>query len=374
MSSLVRFVSAAFVAVALPVLSLAVPAEAAKVDRAKEKKAPVVAVFPFKVLNKEEQLAHLGEGAADAIVNKIVNDKSLRVVEESQLDKAVNAIARNQSGLFEEDSYLAVGQMVDARFIVIGSVQVVADQVAVNARLLEVETRQLLASARSAKPMAAIFDGYEEVGAQILSKMTFHLSQRITAGDTADEIAVKQLIEDAKTFDPQFPAGRDLKGAEVPKDLARALALYNKAVLRDPKSPVAQLALGDAEGRMSIQLASVDGNRSQALLQSARDHLRRSTELDGGNVWAWTHLGRTEGRLSNHAQARLAFERALAIDASNVAARYGLAVALFNAGELAAARENARLAKDGGEGRAHDLLRNIDQAIAVQKAKPNPQR
>src|SRR5688572_20288618 len=175
------------------------PAAAQKAgDKEKNKKAPVVAVFPFKVLNKEDKLAHLGEGAADAIINKIVNDKSLRIVEESQLDKAVNAIARNQTGLFEEDSYLAVGQMVDARFIVIGSVQVVADQVAVNCRLLEVETRQLLASARSAKAMAAIFDAYEEVGAQILSKMTFHLSQRIAAGESADEIAVRQLIDDAK--------------------------------------------------------------------------------------------------------------------------------------------------------------------------------
>lgn len=374
MMSLVRFACVALAVTALAVLVPAAPAAAARVDREKEKKSPVVAVFPFKVLNKDEQLAHLGEGAADAIINKIVNDKSLRIVEESQLDKAVNAIARNQTGLFEEDSYLAVGLMVDARFIVIGSVQVVADQVAVNARLLEVETRQLLASSRSAKPMAAIFDAYEEVGAQILSKMTFHLSQRITSGETADAIAVKLLIEEAKTFDPQFPPSRDPKGGAVPKDLARALALYNKAVLRDPKNPVAQLALGDAEGRMSGELASLDVNRSKQLLASAREHLRRSIEIDGNNAWAWTHLGRAEGRLNNHAQARLAFERALAIESGFVSARYGLAVALFNAGELDAARENAVMARDGGEARAQDLLRNIDQAIAVQKAKPNPAR
>jgi TolB-like protein len=367
------FAIACACAVALAVVP-ALAARGAKVDREREKKPPVVAVFAFKVLNKEEKLAHLGEGAADAIVNKIVNDKSLRIVEESQLDKAVNAIARNQSGLFEEESYLAVGRMVDARFIVIGSVQVVSDQVAVNARLLEVETRQLLASSRSAKPMAAIFDAYEEVAAQLLSKMTFHLSQRITAGESADEIAVRQLIEDAKIYDPQFPAGRDPKGGEVPKDLARALALYNKAVLRDPKSAVAQLALGDAEGRMSTQLAAVDQNRARELLASAREHLRRSTEIDANNPWAWTHLGRAEGRLANHAQARLAFERALAVDAGHVAARYGLAVALYNAGEHEAARQHAQQARDGGDARAHDLLKSIETAVAAQKQKPNPTR
>ena len=349
----------------------AAPAFAQKrVDREKEKRPPVVAVFPFKVLNKEEQLAHLGEGAADALINKIVNDKSMRIVEESQLDKAVNAIGRNQTGLFEEESFLAVGQMVDARFIVIGSVQVVSDQCAVSARLLEVETRQLLASARSAKPMAAIFDAYEEVGAQILSKMTFHLSQRITSGESADEIAVRQLIDDAKVYDPQFGAAR-VNGVEVPKDLPKSLALYNKAVLRDPRNGIAQVALGDAESRMSAQLATIDATRSKQLLASSREHLKRATEVEPTNAFAWNHLGRVEGKLNNHAQARLAFEKALALDASIVAARFGLAVAWYNAGELPAAKQAASQARDGGDARAADLLGRIDQAIASQTVKPN---
>ena len=359
---------------ALTAATLAVPGLAADkpVDREKNKKAPVVAVFPFKVLNKEEKLQSFGEGAAEAIINKIVNDKSLRIVEESQLDKAINAIARNQTGLFEEESALAVGQMVDARFIVIGSVQVVADQVAVTARLLEVETRQLLASARSTQPMANIFGAYDEVGAQILSKMTFHLTQRITGGESADEIAVRQLIEDAKAYDPQFPAAKDPKGADIGKDLAKSLALYNKAVLRDPRNAVAELALGDAESRMSSQIANVDVMRSKQLLESAREHLGTSTKIDGNNVFAWTQLGRAEGRLQNHAAARMAFEHALAVDSTFVAARFGLAVALLNAGELDAARDAAAQAKSGGDPRAADLLGQIDQKIAAQKAKPNP--
>jgi TolB-like protein len=357
---------------ALVIALFASPAFAAdKAEREKNRKAPVVAVFPFKVLNKEDKYQSYGEGASDAIINKIVNDKSLRIVEESQLEKAVNAIARNQTGLFEEESALAVGQMVDARFIVIGSVQVVADQVAVSARLLEVETRQLLASARSTQPLANIFGAYDEVGAQILSKMTFHLSQRITGGETADEIAVRQLIEDAKAYDPQFPVTKDLKGADVPKDLAKSKALYDKAVLRDPKSPVAQLALGDCESRLAMQMGA-DPQRQHEVLESARAHLETATKLDSQNVFAWTQLGRTEGRLANHAAARFAFEKALSIDASFVAARYGLAVALLNTGDLQAARDAAAAAKSGGDPRAADLLGTIDQRLAAQKQKPNP--
>jgi TolB-like protein/Tfp pilus assembly protein PilF len=359
------------IALALPLVlaSSALAQKSKKEKQEKEKKAPVVAVFPFKVLNKEEKLAHLGEGAADAIINKIVNDKSLRIVEESQLDKAINALARNQSGLFEEESYLAVGQMVDARFVVIGSVQVVAEQTAVNARLLEVETRQLLASARSVKPYADTLGAYDEVAREIMKNMSFHLAQRVGAGEGADAIAVKQLIEEAKAYDPLFPPGTDADGRPVEKNMGKAVASYNKAVLRDPKSAQAQLALGHAEARYAANELAGDVMRSKQTLESARDHLSRATELDDNNAYAFLELGRAEGRLGNHARARLAFERALALDSSLVAARFGLAVALFNMKELGAALDEAKRAQQAGDQRAARLIADIQ--VAMQGQKPD---
>src|SRR5687768_10105762 len=107
---------------------LSVPSFAQK--KQKVQREPVVAIFPFKVLNPEPKFQHFGEGASEAIINIVVRDKSLKIVEESQLDKAIGSMARNQTGLFEEDSALAVGQMVDARYIIIGSVDVLADQIA----------------------------------------------------------------------------------------------------------------------------------------------------------------------------------------------------------------------------------------------------
>lgn len=349
-------------------------AEAARPDKAREKSSPVVAVFPFKVLNGEAEYGHLGEGASEAIINRIVNDKSLRVVEESQIDKAVNSLARNQTGLFEEESYLNVGKMVDARFVVVGSVQVVAGQVVVTARLLEVETRQLLASARSKQTISGVFEAYDDVAGQLLTKVTFHLSQRVATGDSADDVAVRLLVEEGKMHDPLFPAASDAAGQPLPKDLQRALASYNKAVLRDPRSAVALLALGDAEFRMSKGLETGDPGRSRSLILQAREHLRTSVTLDAQNKWAWNLVGRVEGQLQNHAEARAAFERALGLDAGFATARYGLAVALFNLGDYEAARENAQRAKDGGEARAPQLLNAVTTAIAAQQATQNPAR
>ena len=73
-------------ALLLATATLAMPVAAApKGGTVQASKAPVVAVLPFKVLNKEAALIHYGEGAADTVINKIVNDRTLKVVEESQL-------------------------------------------------------------------------------------------------------------------------------------------------------------------------------------------------------------------------------------------------------------------------------------------------
>ncbi len=342
-------------------------ANAAPGSSGAKSRSPVVAVLPFKVLNKEAGLQHYGEGASDTVINKIVNDKALKVVEESQLDKAVASLARNQTGLFEEDSALAIGQMVDARYIVIGSVQLVGDektgQIKVNARVLEVETRTLLVSESVFGPVAAAFQQYDEIGARLVGKMTAHLTQR-TDGTTADAVAVASLIDEGKAADPAFPA---VSG--VMKNLDVAMVSYNKAVLRDPRSARAQLALGHAQLRAAEARQKSDPARARQLVQLAKETLKTATSLDGNNPFAWLQLGRAHGQLDNHYDAANAFQRALALDANFVAARFGLAVALFNQGQYEQARDEAARARSSGDARAETLLQQIDQQIAAQRRR-----
>jgi tetratricopeptide (TPR) repeat protein len=193
--------------------------------------------------------------------------------------------------------------------------------------------------------------------------MTTHLAQR-TDGASADAVAVNSLIDDGKAADPAFPAVKGIK-----KDIAAALVFYNKAVLRDPKSARASMALGHAQLRLAEEITASDPTRARATLVQARDSLASSTSLDGGNPFAWTQLGRAYGRLDDHVAAADAFQKALARDASFVAARFGLAVALFNQGQYEQARDEALMAKSGGDARADGLLRELDSRIAAQRAK-----
>jgi TolB-like protein len=360
---------------ALSTLSAGALAAPKSGDRSTADRPPILAVLPFKVLNQEPSLAHYGEGAADAVINKVVNDKTLKIVEESQLDKAIKVLSRSQSGLFEEESALQVGQMVDARYIVVGSVQIVGidtngstgnAQLKVNARVLEVETRQLLVSESVFGPIAGAFQHYDEIAARLVAKITAHLAERAN-GASADTVAVDQLIADGKRFDPAFPVV-----AGVRKELSKAIEFYKKAAVRDPRSARAFVALGHAELRLSETLQRDDPTRSQALVVDARDHLAKSVELHADNAFTLTQLGRAEGKLGRHSQARFAFERAVALDGAFVAARFGLAVALLAEGQLGAAKEQALLAKAAGDRRADGLLATIDERLAAQRQRPTP--
>ena len=129
------------------------------------------------------------------------------------------------------------------------------------------------------------------------------------------------------------------------------------------------MALGHAELRLSEDVQRDDPTRSRALVAEARDHLARSVELDERNPFALTQFGRSEGKLGHHSQARFAFERAVAVDAAFVDARFGLAVALLAEGELAAAKEQTLVVKAAGDARADALLSTIDERLAAQRPK-----
>lgn len=336
-----------FACVAHPAVVYANPKDAKETkdgqSKDKQSKELTVAVFPFKVLGNDPKYQHLGEGAAEALINQIIKSKALKIVEESQIDKAINTLARNQTGLFEEESALDVGRMIDARFIVVGSVDVLADKIAITGRVLEVETRQLLTSERIHGNLADAFALYDQFAASLTQRTQQSLAAWATAGDnaTADDVAARELVQQAKRLDPKFGG----------TDLAKAINTYKQAVLRSPNHAIARYALGEALLRA--------GNYTEA-----KYNLDKALQLNPKWVPALADLGYIEDKLGGVAAGRDYYRRAIEIDANYARAHFLLAANLFNAGEIDEAQKAAATAKRLGEPRAVDLLSAIDARIA----------
>lgn len=121
------------------------------------------------------------------------------------------------------------------------------------------------------------------------------------------------------------------------KDLAEC----EKAVERDPES---------AEARLDLAAALMPYGRIEDAAREAREAVRLRPE------WAdaYVSAGFAELLLGNHAVARDTFERAVALDADQPLARYGLARAFVFLGK----REEARAQLDVLEARG-DMPPNL---------------
>jgi TolB-like protein len=322
-------------------LMFAAPAQAKK----KASRELTVAIFPFESLNKKHPRA--GEGCSDAIINHFVREKSLKVVEEAQLAKAIDSLARNQMGLFREDSALQIGDMVDARFIVIGSVDFLGGQIAINARVLEVETRELLVAERTHGPETSAFKLYDDVGTKLTKALNKHLARRVTraGGASADSIAVNDLIGKGKRAMKKGSAG-----------LPEAVKWFSKAVVRDPNNVRARVALGHA----FIETGNY---------QDARVNLAKAVEMDDSSAPAHTFLGYAEDKLGNPDEGRAHYETAIDLDPKFAIARFYMAANLANNGAPEEAKPHAKMAAKLGYKKAKGLLRHIDKVIAYEKSQ-----
>jgi len=80
---------------------------------------PTVAVMDFESVGSEE---HLGKAVAEIMRTELINTGQFRVLERSQLYRALSEQKLQKSGLIDNKSVVELGKLLGANFIIIGSV------------------------------------------------------------------------------------------------------------------------------------------------------------------------------------------------------------------------------------------------------------
>jgi TolB-like protein len=112
-----------------------------------EGQKPVLVIVDF--VDPEGRITGLGRYIAEEILTHLVRDKKLRVVERRYLEKTMNEIKLGMSGLVSDDTAKSVGKIVGADAILTGSYTQVGQSVKIQARMIDVETGNVLASGSS---------------------------------------------------------------------------------------------------------------------------------------------------------------------------------------------------------------------------------
>jgi TolB-like protein len=118
---------------------------------------PAVAVFDFEAKSADPQAAGIGADVAQSLTEALLKGGKLRPVERADLDKLLKEQELSLSGAVREEDALKIGRIAGARYILLGSVSLVADQVRINARLLDAETAEIVLADSAYGPRKDIF-------------------------------------------------------------------------------------------------------------------------------------------------------------------------------------------------------------------------
>lgn len=105
-----------------------------------------ISVHIFQNLTGNDSNDWIGVGFADTLVATIGKISELRLIETNELNKLLKAMKLSLSGLVDEETTIKAGRIIGAKFLIMGSYQIVADKLMVSYRMVETETGKILFS------------------------------------------------------------------------------------------------------------------------------------------------------------------------------------------------------------------------------------
>jgi eukaryotic-like serine/threonine-protein kinase len=371
---------------------------------------PSVAVLPFANLSGDPQNDYLSDGITEEIMTTLSRLRTIRVA------------ARSSSFAFKgrHEDVRAIAEQLGVSAVLDGSVRQSGTRVRVAAQLVDAHTGFQIWSDRIDRAFDDAFAIQDDIARAISDALSTTLLRASTTA-TRDQVAgavyelylrgrfalnkrteadlqsAAKYFEDATVQDPEFAlayAGLadallmlGVYGAERPSSvMPRARAAAERALAIHPALGEAYATLGSVRALYDWNWTGADDafQRAKALsprhptawqwsainllvplgrLDDARAAIDRARALDPLSMVVATSVGAVYHLSGDFAGAARALRRAMEIDAGFVMAHYFLGGALRDAGDLAAAETELRIAIDKSGG-TPEMLAALAQTLA----------
>jgi len=134
-----------------------------------------LAVLPFSVNAKGQEAQRLGDVLAESVSVRLINSRTLRVIERAQIDQLVKEADRgtfmSQTGLMNEKTVQSVGNLIGAKYLVLGNVVVIENALQVTGRVLNVKTGEIVIASQVAGPKENVFALGQKLATNISTQM-----------------------------------------------------------------------------------------------------------------------------------------------------------------------------------------------------------
>jgi len=139
-----------------------------------------VAVLYFDYEGKDEELVHLRKGLASMLISDLSASAGVELVERGDLEKVLSELKLQRSRHFDKRTVARVGRGLGAQLIVTGRYFVFRGKLAVNAKVIDVETFAVK-GVRSARPTDEFFSLEQELAGKIDAVLAARAGKRKTA-------------------------------------------------------------------------------------------------------------------------------------------------------------------------------------------------
>ena len=262
---------------------------------------PSIAVLPFANMSADPEQEYFCDGLAEELIDALARLEGLRVV------------ARTSAFQFRGQSpdLRAVGDKLNVKTVLEGSVRKAGNRLRVNAQLINTEDGYHLWSERYDREMIDVFEVQDDIARAVVAKL------RVKLLGFADEPLVKRPTDNLEAHD-LFMKGRYYASRSTGATLEKALECFTQALAIEP---------GFAKARAGVaQVQAAKGNLSFArphdVLPQAKAEALKALEVDELVADAHHALALVfEWYEWNWVEAEREYRRALELDPGDTFAR-----------------------------------------------------
>ncbi len=289
------------------------------------KEKPSVAVLPFYDLSPQKDQSHLCDGLAESIINALSKVKDLRIP------------ARTSSFSFrgEERNVSEIGERLNVRTVLDGSLQKAGNKVRITTQLINVDDESLLWSEQFNRELDDVFAIQDEITLMIVDKLKVNLL------GTEKEHLLKRYTDNIEAYN-MYLQGRFFWNKRTREEMGKSLECFQKALEKDPNYALAYAGLADcfiAGGGTYL------GISPKIAYEKAREAAKKALEIDENLAEAHTSLGGCESE-GNWLLAEREYKRAIELNPNYVTAHQWYAEHLWEIGRHEEAISQAKRATE----------------------------
>jgi TolB-like protein/cytochrome c-type biogenesis protein CcmH/NrfG len=218
-----------------------------------------IAVLPFVNMSNDKENEYLSDGMTEEVINALANVDGLRVV------------SRTSSFAFKGKnlSIRRVGEELNVRAVVEGSVRRDGDRLRITAQLINVADDYHVWSKTYERELKNVFEIEEELARSIAQS----LRPKLVSSESTN--LVKRSTANMEAHD-LYLRGRFLWQKRTPESLTKAGAYFQQAVELDPGYALAYVGLAEARALL-IEYGAAP---SRDTLPKAKEAVRKALEID----------------------------------------------------------------------------------------------